>query len=278
VKFLVVGSPIAHSLSPAMMSAAFRSLDFVEVTYEAREIRREEWPAKMADLFREGIEGVNVTVPLKELTLEGARHVNPTAKSIGAANFMIRMPGGWRVDNTDGGGFQRWTVELRAGAHSRAEALVLGAGGSARAVAWALRDSGCRRIRIANRTLARAEAVTRRWQQPDLVAERIEEAKAPPGGLVVNCTALGLRPDDPPPVTEAQLAGAGFVLDLVYPETPLVRMARAMGIPAHDGVGMLVQQGCYSVELWTGERPDIDLMREACLEELARRGNREAPR
>ncbi|MGQ0723144.1 MAG: shikimate dehydrogenase family protein [Candidatus Eiseniibacteriota bacterium] len=273
MKFLVVGSPIAHSLSPAMMGAAFRSLDFVEVTYEAREIRREEWPAKMADLFREGIEGVNVTVPLKELTLDGARHVNPTAKSIGAANFMIRMPGGWRVDNTDGGGFQRWIISLHAGKLTRSECLILGAGGSARAVAWGLRDCGCPRIRVANRTLARAEALTRRWQHPEVVAERLEEAKAPAGGLVVNCTALGLRPGDPPPISEEQLAGAGLVLDLVYPETPLVKMARAMGIPVHDGIGMLVQQGCFSVELWTGERPDIDLMQQACLDELARRAH-----
>ena len=271
MKFLVVGSPIAHSLSPAMITAAFRSIDLVEATYHAREVRAEEWPAKMVELSREGIEGVNVTVPLKELTLEGARHVNPTAKSIGAANFMLRMPGGWRVDNTDGGGFQRWLVELRAGIFTRSECLILGAGGSARAVAWGLRDAGCARIRIANRTFARAQAVTRRWQQPELVAERLDAAKAPAGGLVVNCTTLGLRPDDPPPISEQQLAGAGFVLDLVYPETALVRMARAMGIPAHDGLGMLVQQGCFSVELWTGERPDTDVMLEACHQELARR-------
>jgi shikimate dehydrogenase len=271
MKFLVVGSPIRHSLSPVMMRAAFRSIDLVEATYEAREIRADEWPARMPELFREGIEGVNVTLPLKELTLEGARYVNPNARSIGAANFMMRMPGGWRVDNTDGGGFQRWAVSLHVGLRTRSESLILGAGGSARAVAWALRDSGCPRIRVANRTLARAQAVTRRWPQPEVVAEPLDAARAPAGGLVVNCTALGLRPDDPPPISEKQLAGAGMVLDLVYPETRLVKMARAMGIPAHDGLGMLVHQGSLSVELWTGEQPDTGAMLEACQEELARR-------
>jgi shikimate dehydrogenase len=268
-RYLVVGFPVAHSLSPAMMNAAFRAAG-IHAVYEAREIPPVHWPTAMEELWREGIAGANVTIPHKEGALAGAREASGTARAIGAANVLIRAGGGWRADNTDGPGFLAWVEELGLGETARRETLVLGAGGSARAVVWALREMGARRIRIANRDAARARELARRGGG-GASAEPMAGAKAPRGGLVVNCTSLGLQAEDPPPLGPGAIAGAGAVLDLVYPETALVRAARTAAIPAEDGLGMLVHQGCLAFERWTGVHPDAGILHRAAREEADRR-------
>lgn len=253
-----------------MMSAAFRA-GGIRATYEASEIPPDRWPAAMERLFEQGIDGMNVTVPLKEAALGGARSVRPAARSIGAANTLIRESGGWAAENTDGPGFRRWMTDVGVSTDALRETLVLGAGGSARAVVWALRDAGAGRIRIANRTPARAERIAAEGAAGSEVCAEPPGGDAPPGGLVVNCTSLGLRPDDPPPIGRDALEGAAWVLDLVYPDTALVRLARGLGIPAEHGLGMLVHQGARSFELWTGEPADREAMLAAARAELERR-------
>ena len=274
-KYLVIGHPVAHSLSPAMMSAAFRAAG-IEAVYQARDIPPERWPAAMDDLWREGIAGANVTVPHKEGALAGAREATEAAREIGAANTLIRTQDGWRADNTDGPGFITWLVELDLADAARKETLVLGAGGSARAVAWALRRIGAERIRVANRTVERAEELVRGLGGGEATAEAIEQAKAPLGGLVVNCTSLGLREGDPLPVGAQALTGAAAVLDLVYPDTALVLAARRAGIRAEHGLGMLVHQGCLAFSRWTSVAADPRTLVTATAEESRRRAG-EAP-
>ncbi len=279
MKFLVVGSPVGHSLSPAMMTAAIRSAG-LQATYEAREIPGERWPAAMVDLHAEGIAGLNVTVPHKEGALAGAADATATARAIGAANTLVRSDDGWLADNTDGPGFLAWVDEAGLGDALGREALVLGAGGSARAVVWALLEAGCPRVRIANRTRERAErlAASVAAAVPGAAGRVTVESPvaggvpvAPGGGLVVNCTSLGLRPDDPSPLPEEALEGTGGILDLVYPETQLVRSARSVGQPAADGLGLLVAQGARSFEIWTGRPADRSAMQAAIRIELDRR-------
>jgi len=269
-KYLVVGSPVAHSLSPAMMNAAFRAAG-IDAVYEAREIPPERWPAAMEALWRDGIAGANVTVPHKEGALAAAREASDTAREIGAANTLIRTDDGWRADNTDGPGFITWLVELGLTDAARKETLVLGAGGSAREVAWALQRMGAERIRIANRSVERAEELVRTLGEGEATAESIDGARAPEGGLVVNCTSLGLRDGDPLPIGAQALAGAKAVLDLVYPDTALVLAARRAGIRAEHGLGMLVHQGCLAFERWTSRLPGPRVLAGAAAEETRRR-------
>jgi shikimate dehydrogenase len=273
VKLLVVGWPVGHSLSPAMMTAAIRSAG-VDATYEAREIPPEDWPAALEALHAEGVDGANVTVPHKETALAAAREATATARAIGAANTLLRRADGWLADNTDGPGFLDWVRETGHEAALAREALVLGAGGSARAVVWALRSAGCPRIRVANRSPDRAARLVAELGGGPIEAEPLDPAGSPPapaGGLVVNCTSLGLRPDDASPLPTEALSGVAAVLDLVYPDPPLACAARAGGIPAADGRGLLVAQGARSFEEWTGVPADRKAMAEAVERELARR-------
>lgn len=267
--YVVVGSPVAHSLSPAMMRAAFADLG-VAATYEAREIPPERWSTAPAELHREGIAGVNVTVPHKEGALAAARDASPAAREIGAANVLVRRDDGWDADNTDGPGFLAWVGELGARELLAQEALVLGAGGSARAVVWALLRAGCPRVRVANRSRVRADALAR--AAPGRIRIELPGGAAPRGGLVVQCTSLGLRDGDPLAIPVERLEGAARLLDLVYPDPPLVRAARAAGVPAEDGLGLLVAQGVLSVGRWLGATPDAGVMRAAAEAELRRRG------
>ena len=266
--YLVVGSPVAHSLSPAMMGAAFERAG-VNATYGRLEIDPGDWPGAMDELLERGIAGLNVTVPLKEGALDGAKEASEEAREIGAANTLLPREGHWRADNTDGPGFLDRLRATGAKEVVSRGALVLGAGGSARAVIWALRKAGCPRIRIAARTPERGDELARRFGEG--VESEPPGGTAPEGGIVVNCTPLGMNPGDPLPIGRARLRGAGAVFDLVYPDTPLVREAHSEGIPAEHGLGLLVAQGARSFRLWSGVDPDQRAMREAVRDELARR-------
>jgi len=272
-RYLVLGDPVAHSLSPVMMAAAFRSAG-LDATYEARRIRADEWSGALASLHREGIAGCNVTVPHKARALADAARATDAARAIGAANTLVRREDGWEAANTDGPGFLDWVADLGGEPLLAREALVLGAGGSARAIVWALLHAGCPRVRVANRTVARAEELAVSIGGTDAggrVTAETPGAAAPEGGLVVNCTSLGLRPGDAPPLAPALLAGAARYLDLVYPDPPGVRAAREAGVPAEGGAGLLVAQGARSFARWTGRAADAAAMRAAVDEAIRRR-------
>lgn len=274
-RYLVIGYPVAHSLSPAMMVAAFDAAG-LSARYDAREIRPEDWSTAMADLLHEGLAGVNVTVPHKRLALAGAATSTERAREIGAANTLVRRATGWEADNTDGPGFLDWVDSVGAAELLGREVLVLGAGGSARAVVWALRSVGCPRVRLANRTRERAQALIAEVGGA-VTAEALGEP-APSGGLVVNCTSLGLAPQDPAPIEGPLLRPAALYLDLVYGDPSGVREARAAGVTAEGGLGLLVAQGARSFEAWTGVVPDRVAMRAAVEAEAARRAGSRGPK
>lgn len=275
-RYLVIGSPVAHSLSPAMMAAAFGSIGRPD-TYEAREIRPEDWPGALRALHREGIAGVNVTVPHKEKARADAWEVTQVAREIGAANTLQRLPHGWLADNTDGPGFLDWVSDTGVGVYTTREALVLGAGGSARAVVWALLRAGCPHVRIANRTAERAHELAASLRENGL-GERTDRItvespgeRAPEGGLVINCTSVGLRMDDPSPIEPNAVAPAAAYLDLVYGAPSGVATARQAGVRTEDGLGLLVAQGALAFERWTGVRPDRRVLFAAAEAERVRR-------
>jgi shikimate dehydrogenase len=138
-------------------------------------------------------------------------------------------------------------------------------------VVWALRRMGAERIRIANRNVERAEGLARDLGGGRATAEPIDEARVPEGGLVVNCTSLGLHQGDPLPIGGQAMSGAEAVLDLVYPDTALVLAASRAGIRSEHGLGMLVHQGCFALQRWTGAVSDPAVLLAAAKEESRRR-------
>jgi shikimate dehydrogenase len=266
--FGVLGDPVDHSLSPVMHNAAFaaRGLPHVYLRYRVppMELRRALREARQLDMG-----GLNLTVPLKETALDLVDHLTPEAERIGAVNTVIFGRTGLTGHNTDGGGFLR-SLGRRArlaGGH----AIIVGAGGSARAVAAALVAGGALRITIANRTVARATALAQRVETFGNVTVDV----APLVGLtttgileravaVINTTSvsLGARPfRTRPALTPADC----LFVDLVYGSrnASFLAAARRAGRPTLDGAGMLLHQGALAFEAWTKRPAPLGVMARA---------------
>jgi len=275
----VIGWPIAHSLSPAMHNAAFDALG-MNWRYLAFPVRPGEVPSAIEGLRALGFRGTNVTVPHKETVMRLMDEVPPRVRAFGAVNTVIIDRDAEGVctlhgENTDVGGLLH---ALREGGFEPAgkRVLVVGAGGGARGVVYALCDAGAAEVMVLNRTPARASALvadlapvagSTSLQAAALTPSALER-QANEGDLLVNTTTVGMWPyveatiwpgDRPLP---AHLA----VCDLVYRplETKLLRQAHAAGANTIDGLGMLIAQGALSFEMWTGQWPPVDVMRAAC--------------
>lgn len=204
--------------------------------------------------------GGNVTVPHKARARAAIDRASEAVVRTGACNTFWLQDGEVWGDNTDVEGVRAATAELIGSARG-ARVLLLGAGGAARAAAVALLEGGAERVDVLNRTPHRAAQLVRGLGTPRLrVAHRLDAAD-----LLVNATTLGMRRSDPLPIAEHNLAHFGAVLDLVYADgaTPLVRAARSAGIPATDGLAMLLAQGAASFRCWTGHAPPVEIMRRA---------------
>jgi shikimate dehydrogenase len=272
-RLAVVGQPIAHSLSPAMHTAAFRALGMSDDwSYEAIELPPERFADGIGQLRDRGFVGVNVTVPHKLAALAVADQCSAAAIEIGAANTLSFTPAGIRADNTDGMGL----IESLPVDPAGRSALVIGAGGAARAAIWALTAAGAR-VEVVNRTRARAAALATEFgielleREPRLPVERFE--------IVVNATSIGLAGArssslDPGGALKALGVAADrfsdhqVVVDLVYGTVPtaLVAAASSAGATVVDGLEVLVRQGAESFRIWTGEEPPIDVMSAAVKE------------
>jgi shikimate dehydrogenase len=256
----VLGWPVAHSRSPAMHNAALAALGLKDWHYQRLPAPPEVFAETVRALPASGFVGANVTIPHKEAALALADAATDAARAIGAANTLaFAADGAISASNTDAPGF---LAALRgAGADPAGEvALVLGAGGSARAVAYALREAGAARVVVWNRTPDRAAALA-----ADL---GVEAADRPvPAGLLVNCTSVGLADGEfkELPVGADALGTYATVADLVYRAggTGLVAQAQRRGCTVVDGLEVLVRQGAMSFEAWTGLEAPIDVMRAA---------------
>ena len=274
-RLAVVGHPVAHSLSPAMHTAAFAALGIAEEwSYEAVDIEPERFAEGIAELRERGFAGVNVTVPHKRAAFELADDRSGAVAAIGAANTLTFADGRIRADNTDASGLiAALPPEFDAGG---AEILVLGAGGSARAAVWALDRAGAR-VTIANRTERKAIDLARELGTYALegvgAEERIDIA---PFDLVVNCTSIGLAKEGaarPGPGADLkalrlradQLVAPLVVVDLVYGSEPteLAATCTSGGATLIDGLEILARQGADSFRVWVGREPPIEIMRDA---------------
>jgi shikimate dehydrogenase len=262
----VIGHPVAHSRSPVMQTAALTALGLAgEWSYGAIDWAPEVFEAEVAGLAAEGdYRGVNVTIPHKEAALGLADEVDPVAREIGAANTLVFADDVISAFNTDAAGLRN---ALRVNPDGR-RALVLGAGGAARAAIWALHDAGAV-VEIWNRTESRAAAVVERMAVPD--ARVVADPDTRDYGLIVNTTSVGLHGEDPfqeLPIDPDQL-GERVVVDMVYADGPstLSQVAAAGGAIVVDGLEILVQQGALSLAIWLGmpklDAGVIDAMRAA---------------
>jgi len=265
----LIGNPVAHSRSPLMHNAAFAALG-IDATYELWLTEEKEVPERVASLRQPDILGANVTVPHKQAVMPYCDRLTETARRIGAVNTIISQDGELLGDNTDAYGFAQ-SVREAAGPRVFRHALVLGAGGAARAVIVALQDLGVGRITIANRTLAKAQELASVLSGSDLsplgaiALSSIQDGLPPTVDLLINSTSIGWHGDETPvpPALLATLDPAALVVDLTYRETALLRDARANGTAVIDGSGMLLHQGGRAFELWTGQPAPVDVMREA---------------
>ncbi len=266
-RLAVLGYPVSHSRSPAMQSAALAELGLADRwSYEAIEVVPERFAALVASLPGDGFAGVNVTVPHKLAALAIADRASDAAHAIGAANTLSFGRGTVAAENTDATGITAAIGEPLAGRR----ALVVGAGGSARAAVWALREAGAE-VALHNRTASTAEALA-----VELGVARVAgAARADDYDLILNATTLGLaQANERPPVSE-DLKAHPFdadaineqqvVVDLVYGshETALASCARERGARVIDGLEVLVHQGAASLRIWTGLDPPIETMRRA---------------
>jgi shikimate dehydrogenase len=257
----IIGWPVEHSLSPAMHNAAFAALG-LNWTYVAFPVHPRRVDEAIAGLAAAGCAGLNATIPHKAAALRAASAATEAAAAIGAANTLVPDgDGGFRADNTDAEGFLRALDEQAPLGLDGADALVLGAGGAARAVVFALRSRGAR-VRVANRTPERAAGLG----DPVPFERRALEAVAGRAALVVNATSLGL--DGPEPPGELPLGSLGpgqVVADVVYRPggTPWLAAAAARGARTVDGLGMLLHQGAAAFAQWTGREPPLEAMRGA---------------
>ena len=250
-RFGVLGWPVAHSRSPAMHEAAYEALGLDGWRYQRLPVPPELFAETVRALPAAGLAGANVTIPHKEAALELAATATERARAIGAANTLtFGEDGSIDADNTDAPGL------LDALGETPGTALVLGAGGSARAAVWALQQAGTD-VLVWNRTPARAEGLA-----AELGARAVGEPPAT-GDCLVNCTSVGL--DDPAATPLDDPSGFAVVADLVYREggTELVRRATAAGARTVDGLEILVRQGAHSFERWTGRPAPLDAMRRS---------------
>jgi shikimate dehydrogenase len=267
-RLAVIGHPVAHSRSPAMQNAALAALGLGEEwRYEAIDVAPEGFELRLRAMADEGFAGANVTVPHKQIALALADVATEMAKEIGAANTLVFAAGQIQAHNTDAGGL----IASLPGSPRGVRALVLGAGGAARAAVWALRSAGAV-VDIWNRTSSRAEAVHLDLGGAGAVPVEVQggavtEIDQGAYGLIVNTTAVGLHGEDPfahLPLRPDRF-GEQVVVDMVYGEGPstLLSAAEEAGATAVDGIEVLVQQGALSLQVWTGRDAPLDVMRDA---------------
>jgi shikimate dehydrogenase len=257
----VIGSPVRHSRSPAIVNAAFAAagLDWVFAAFEVAPGRGADAVAAMRTL---GLGGLSVTMPHKADVIAALDRLSPDAEALGAVNCIARDGHELVGHNTDGPGLVRSLADAGAGVAGR-RCAVLGAGGAARAVIRALAGAGAAEVAVVNRTPERAEAAAALAGAVGRVAPADAVADA---DMVVNATSVGMgaaEGDAGPLPVAAELLGPGqVVVDLVYLplRTPLLAAAAARGAHPVDGLGMLVHQAAIAVEHWTGVAPDVAVM------------------
>ncbi len=264
----LIGYPVEHSLSPVMHNSAFEALelDYCYVTFSVEPSRLEEAIKGIRAL---GIAGINVTVPHKEAVMKFLDRIDDEAKEIGAVNTVVNKEGLLIGYNTDGRGFMASLNENCYSPQGK-RVFIVGAGGASKAVAYYLSKEASelfiydidrqKSLNLVNHLKGHVKVTGAKIT----VAEDISTIRE--ANIVINATPLGLKPEDPSPVDIELLHKDQIVCDLIYKETRLLREASLKGCQTIDGLGMLLWQGVFAFELWTGKKPPVEVMRKALIE------------
>jgi shikimate dehydrogenase len=254
----LIGWPAAHSRSPLIHHYWLRTLG-IEGGYNIEAVPPEGFAEFVMHLSTHGFVGANVTIPHKERAL-ALSTPDARARAVGAANTLWYEGGELRSTNTDIEGFINNLEACAPGWDKATDALVLGAGGSSRAVVFGLVERGIKHVHLANRTIERAEALAVQFgANVHPVAWDAVKDLLPRVSLLVNTTSLGMHGQPALEIDAGLLPSHAVVADLVYVplETPLLAAARAHGLKTADGLGMLLHQAVRGFELWFGQRPEV---------------------
>ncbi|WCN38699.1 shikimate dehydrogenase [Aneurinibacillus uraniidurans] len=275
----LLGHPVSHSLSPLMHNRAFDVLG-LNMRYAAFDVEPARIGEAVASIRALGLRGVNVTIPHKVGVMEHLDEIDEEARFIGAVNTIVNENGRLIGYNTDGRGYVRSLVEETGVVLAEQSALMLGAGGAARGVAFALLASGLPKLIIANRTREKADSLVRDlgriYPQAQLTAICTEEVDACVADvtLLIQTTSIGMHPHiDVSPLDAKYLHDGLLVSDLIYNplDTKLLRDAAYVGARTHRGVGMFIYQGALSFEYWTKQQAPAQEMRETVMDALTHR-------
>lgn len=273
-RFGLFGHPVKHSLSPVMHAASFQSLG-LQAEYVCFDVPPEELAERLEACRKEGVDGLNLTIPHKEAALPLMAKLDPAARLFGAVNTVAFSAKGCSGYNTDASGFLDDLRESKGLSPEGRRVLIMGCGGAGRALAFACARDGAAEIGLANRTASRAVALCEEIAErlPDSVSQ-VEVLSGDPDvwarfcrdcDLILQCTSTGLHAGDAALLPADAFRPGQLFYDLVYTSrvTATMREALAGGADALNGTGMLVHQGAAAFSIWTGLKADTRAMRAA---------------
>lgn len=264
----LLGYPVQHSLSPAMHNAAFEHLR-LDCCYVTFLVSPESLEDAVKGIRALNLMGVNITVPHKERVIPFLDEISQEVSFIGAVNTVKNSNGKLIGYNTDGRGFMQSLSEAKLDVAGKS-ILIVGAGGASRAIGYYLckvaskvylYDVDSEKAMLLKEHLNNIKGNVLQADGKALKSKEFFSSLE----VIINATPLGLKPDDPLPIDKSLLNSSHAVCDLIYKETPLLRAASDIGCKTMDGLGMLLWQGVFAFELWTGIMPPIDVMKDALL-------------
>lgn len=274
--YAVLGHPIGHSLSPVMHNASLEALG-LDAIYLAFDVAPELLMETLPAMHNMGFGGVNLTVPLKEIAFNGIKHLDDSAKTLGAVNTIEFMKDGTlKGHNTDGTGFLLAIKNDLDCSLNDLSVFVLGGGGAGRAIALTCAMNGCRKVVVADVNLERTTKLISEIQSSfptvDTCSVNSDSIKtaAQNADLIIQATPIGMHPDDKPLLHADSFHSDQMLFDLVYmyPETEIMKQAAIAGARTANGLGMLMYQGAHAFEIWTGQKADTKSMTAALEREV----------
>lgn len=270
--YAVIGDPIEHSMSP-LMHNAWMTQENRDASYIPIHVLPENLEQSVASLKTLGCSGWNITIPHKEKIIPYLDELDESARKMGAVNTVVRQQdGSYKGYNTDGLGFVRSLEEVIGNGHRHKHVLIIGAGGAARGIAFALVATGYTHITITNRTVSKAKAICDELDV-EAIALSLNEAEEQLNqfDILIQTTSAGLNHSDfALPFSMNRLASTAIVADIVYNPlmTPFLNEAKKKGATVITGLGMFIHQGALAYSYWTGTYPKAEVVKDLLLEQL----------
>lgn len=267
--FAVIGDPIAHSKSPNMHNTWFEEMN-IDAAYIPIHVKNDELEKAVASLKTLGVSGWNITIPHKQTIIPYLDELDPLAEKMAAVNTVVVQDGKLKGYNTDGAGFVH-SLEEAIGQQKESEILIIGSGGAARGIAFALQQYGYHKITVTNRTVSKAEKIVNELGEGRALSIEEAEKCLDQFSILIQCTSAGLANTDfKLPLSLEKLQEGAIVADIVYNPlmTPFLLEAEKKEATIINGLGMFVHQGAIAFQYWLGQYPNTNLMIKRLTEEL----------